>query len=348
MDSFMKTPVFITVLLPVYNCELYIEEAVNSILNQTYTNFELLILDDASTDQTVFKLKKIKDSRIQLIEKPKNTGYTNSLNYGLSIAKGKYIARMDGDDFSLPQRLQVQVDFLESNPDVILCGTSYSIMGNNKVITIPETHESIKLELLKANCIAHPSVMFRKSIIDKHKIKYDISREPAEDYAMWVQLLSYGKLHNLSQVLLQYRLHNSQVSHKRQEEQQISAIKTKLDLLRFSNVTFDTKDKAVLVKILSKNTTVFFEELKLFKKIQSKILEANKVEGYFETFGLKNYLTELEEKIIKKYFNKQERHSPLMYLEYLHAKFKWNVGLSMTQEIKLAIKSILFSKVTKL
>ena len=105
MDNY-KIPT-ITVLMPVYNCALYINEAMDSILSQTFDDFEFLIIDDASTDDTVSIIKSYNDPRIQLVEKPVNTGYTNSLNYGLSIANGKYIARMDGDDISLPERFQV-------------------------------------------------------------------------------------------------------------------------------------------------------------------------------------------------------------------------------------------------
>ena len=110
----------ITVLMPVYNCELYIQEAIESILHETYSDFEFLILDDASTDQTVSIIKKYKDACIQLIEKLLKAGYTNSLNYGLTIARGKYIARMDGDDISFPDRFVKQVTYLEANPGVVL------------------------------------------------------------------------------------------------------------------------------------------------------------------------------------------------------------------------------------
>jgi glycosyltransferase involved in cell wall biosynthesis len=139
----------ITVLIPVYNCELYIQEVLESILHQTYSDFEFLILDDASTDQTVSIIKKYKGARIQLIEKLLKAGYTNSLNYGLTIARGKYIARMDGDDISFPDRFVKQVTYLEANPGVVLCGTSYKIIGNGKQLSFPENHEAIKLALLR-------------------------------------------------------------------------------------------------------------------------------------------------------------------------------------------------------
>ena len=168
----------ITVIMPVYNCELYIKEAIDSILNQTFADFDFLIIDDASTDKTVSIIKEYKDSRIQLIEKTVNTGYTISLNYGLKVAKGEYIARMDGDDISLPNRFEKQIAFLDSNPDVVLCGSNFGIIGTEKLIILPEDNEAIKLGLLKGNCIAHPSVMFRHSVIQEYVITYDADNYP--------------------------------------------------------------------------------------------------------------------------------------------------------------------------
>jgi glycosyltransferase involved in cell wall biosynthesis len=155
-----------TVLMPVYNCGLYIKEAIDSILIQTYTDFEFLIIDDTSTDKTVSIIKSYDDYRIQLIEKPANSGYTNSLNQGLQLAKGKLIAHIDGDDISLPEQFAKQVAYLEANPEAVLCGTSYKIIDKEKRTIIPESHEAIKLALLKSNCIAHPSVMIRKKTLD--------------------------------------------------------------------------------------------------------------------------------------------------------------------------------------
>lgn len=209
----------ITVLMPVYNCELYIKEAIDSILNQTFTDFEFLIIDDASTDETVSVIKEYKDSRIKLIEKPVNTGYTNSLNYGLKEAKGEYIARMDGDDISLPERFAKQVAFLDSNPDVILCGTLYQIIGTDKICNHPLTHEEIKVKLISGCYIAHPTVMFRKVTFYFYNLEYDPNMEPAEDYDLWTRIVFLGEMANIGEVLLYYRVHSQQTSKARSERQ---------------------------------------------------------------------------------------------------------------------------------
>lgn len=333
----------ITVLLPVYNCELYVQTAVQSILNQTYTDFEFLIIDDASTDATVALIKKLEDSRIQLIEKPINSGYTNSLNYGLQMAKGKYIARMDGDDISFPERFSKQIAYLETHPDVVVCGTTYKIIGNDKLIALPENHEAIKLGLLWGNCISHPSVMIRKKILDEYSIQYDTSKEPAEDYDMWVRLLSVGKLHNLQEVLLEYRLYGNQVSRKRAEDQKKNDVLAKFKMLQYLNIEWDSLEYEFLERNFRKTELINFKDLKIFKQIQNKLAVANNSD-FFESKRFEMYLVDLEYDVLRKCFLKETRYTPLLYLEYLFAKYRWKVKLTVKQEIKLAVKSLVLWK----
>jgi glycosyltransferase involved in cell wall biosynthesis len=344
MNLFVNYKPQITVLMPVYNCELYIQEAVESILNQTYRDFEFLIIDDASSDQTVSIIKKYNDARIQLIEKPLNTGYTNSLNYGLTIAKGKYIARMDGDDCSFPQRFAKQVSYLEANPDVVLCGTAYKIIGNDKKLGFPEDHNAIKLALLRGNCIAHPSVMIRKQPLDDFSIIYDTTKEPAEDYDMWVRLISIGKLYIIQDVLLEYRIYSTQVSKKRAKEQKENDSRIKFQLLDYLDLIIDTDERDLLTKFFEKKEVIDFRDIKIFKHLQKKLSISNSA-CFYEAIGFKQYLSDLESSVIRRCFLKQKRYSPLQYLEYLKTKYKWNAGLGTKQELRLLIKCMLFWKI---
>ena len=227
----MENKPLISVLLPVYNSELYIKEAVDSILNQTYSHFELIIIDDCSTDNTIAILRSYHDSRINLIVKSENTGYTNSLNYGISIAKGKYIARMDGDDISLPERFEKQVDFLENNPEVVLCGTQYQIIGTSKTCNHPTEHDEIKAKLILGCYIAHPTVMFNKTFFDDNQLNYNTEMEPAEDYDLWSRVAFLGKIANLNEVFLDYRVHENQTSHVRFQKQRKFASLIKVRML---------------------------------------------------------------------------------------------------------------------
>ncbi len=148
-----------------------------------------------------------------LVRKNENKGYPDSLNYGLKIGRGKYIARMDADNISVNTRFERQVSFLEENPGCVLCGTWFQILGSSNVIRHPEHHKDIYfLKMLDYCAVGHPTVMFRRDIATVHNLVYDIAMEPAEDYNLWAEFCSFGTIHNIPEVLLYYRQHNQQVS----------------------------------------------------------------------------------------------------------------------------------------
>ncbi|MFT6127582.1 MAG: glycosyltransferase involved in cell wall biosynthesis [Flavobacteriaceae bacterium] len=333
----------ITVLMPVYNCEDYVKEAVESIINQTYSNFEFLIIDDASNDNTVSIIKAIKDSRIVLFEKPKNTGYTESLNYGLSIAKGEFIARMDADDMSLPERLSKQLTYMESNPETIVCGSFYEIIGSGEIKKFPVLHEDLKINLLRNSCFAHPSVMIRKSVLDAHRIQYDSAKEPAEDYALWVALLPFGKFHNLEDVLLKYRIHEHQVSKKRRKVQLDSKLSTRVKVLEYLDVKLDIASIDVLKKI------VLFDRLELdevlsFFVLKDKFIKENNRLHVFSEIQFKAYMDELEEKNLKLYFFENPHFTYTIYKQYLKFKKSRNFELTLYEAFIIFMKCVFRSK----
>jgi len=341
MDSSLKGMPKITVLMPVYNCELYIKEAIDSILNQTFTDFEFLIIDDASTDQTVALIKTYTDARIILIVKPINTGLTNSLNQGLKLAKGDFIARMDGDDISLPERFERQIIFLETNPDIVLCGTWFSKIESDVVIKVPENHIDIKLALLKGNCICHPSVMMRKQVLDKLSEAYDVSKEPAEDFDLWVRLVAIGKLHNLQEVLLKYRVHNAQVSQKGETLQTQLSLQLRLQILEYLKYPFDDNERDLLKKIISGSVLVTFNEIKDFLILKEKMVLAN-ADGFFDFNGFQKYLRGLQKKNFKNYFVHRKSYSPKICFQYFASRNKSEFKLKRIEKLKLIVKSIIF------
>ena len=341
MDSSVKLQPKLTVLMPVYNCELYIKEAIDSILNQTYTNFELLIIDDASTDKTVELIKKCLDVRINLIQKPVNKGLTDSLNHGLKIAKGKYIARMDGDDISLPERFAKQIFFLEENQEVILCGSWFSIIGSDRVVKVPEHHNEIKLAFLKGNCIAHPSVMMRKQALDAFQVVYDVSKEPAEDYDLWVRLLLKGKLHNLQEVLLDYRTHGEQVTKRQSVEQKNRVLEIKRTMFDFLELELLPEERLVFDKVINNGIDIGFNDIGIFKKLQTKLLLSN-TRNFFDPIGFKKEMLDLEKIVVKRCFTTKRAYMPKTYIEYLKVKQQLCFKLTILEEFKLAIKSFIF------
>jgi len=212
----------------VYNAIHFIDESVQSILQQTFNDFELIILDDHSTDGTVEYLEQLKDDRIRLITKPENKGLTDSLITGLTLARGEYIARMDGDDVSLSDRFEKQVNFLDEHPDYVCCGCNYIEIPSGKKSQLYQTDEEIKVGLLSNSQFAHPTVMMRASILRKNKIGYDMAWELAEDYKLWIDLSAYGKFYNLPDYLLKYRIHDQQYSSFRKQKQKEVARKAAL------------------------------------------------------------------------------------------------------------------------
>lgn len=207
----------ISVVLPVFNGERYLKEAIESILTQTYDQFEFIIINDGSTDNT----KKIllsyteKDHRIVLIHQD-NKGLVESLNRGVSIAKGKYIARMDADDISAPERFELQIAFLEANPDYVAIGSDVVLIDEKarKLTTQHQLqdHESILSAALVGHCpICHPSALIRTDAILKSG-PYNKEFYPAEDLDLWLRLSEIGLLGNLNSSLLFYRMHGGSIS----------------------------------------------------------------------------------------------------------------------------------------
>jgi glycosyltransferase involved in cell wall biosynthesis len=201
--------------MPVYNVAPFIRESVQSILDQTYLDFELLIIDDCSTDDTCMIIDSFHDDRIKLIRNEVNRGLVYGLNFGLKQLQNEYIARMDGDDVCLPNRLEHQVRFMDENPDVVLCGTQafweqVDQSGNFGTIfkwDYPISNEAIRVSLLWSASFVHPSVMIRADVIRKNQIFYDDTYTIAcEDWHMWVRLSFHGRLANLNERLVRYRI----------------------------------------------------------------------------------------------------------------------------------------------
>lgn len=210
----MNTPL-ITVLMPAYNAEKYIGEAITSVLNQTFHDFELLIINDGSTDTTVQVINSFTDPRIRLINQT-NQGIAAALNIGLLNAKADLIARFDADDICMPERLMVQYDFLSDHPDYIIVGSDADFidMNGNFVYTrsLPaHTNEEIQ-ELTLDQCpLIHSAVLFRKEPI-MHAGGYNTNAYGFEDLLLWSKIIKQGKVCNLLQKLLQVRLNPGSIS----------------------------------------------------------------------------------------------------------------------------------------
>ena len=218
----------ISVIMSVFNSENYLDEAIESILNQTYNEFEFIIVNDASSDNSLEIIKKYMqiDKRISLINNKKNLGLTKSLNLALKIAKYDFVARMDSDDISDIFRFEKQIEFFKQNKNYALVGTNIqkidkfnNIVENN---TTKYTYKDIKKTLKYRNCFAHGSVMINRAILD-FDLKYDENFLYAQDYKLWCKIAKKYPVANLKEYLYKLRVHNSSISKKKIELQSIYA-----------------------------------------------------------------------------------------------------------------------------
>ena len=203
----------ISVLMPIYQGEEYLREAIDSILNQSFSDFELLIINDASKDNSEEIILSYDDERIKYVKNPLNLGLIGTLNVGIEIAKGKYIARMDQDDISVLNRFQLQYDFMEANRDYILVGTQAKIINSRHILDNPISDAAIRAKLNFGTVFIHPTVMIRREMLVKYNLRYQEKYKHAEDYGFWVDLASYGKMANLPQTGLYYRKHDAQYTN---------------------------------------------------------------------------------------------------------------------------------------
>ncbi|MGE5390805.1 MAG: glycosyltransferase family 2 protein [Deltaproteobacteria bacterium] len=203
----------VTVLMAVYNGQKYLGETIESILSQSLKDFEFIIIDDASTDKSRILAEGFHDKRIRVVSNSKNLRLAGSLNRGIHLARGKYIARMDADDISLPLRLEKQTAFMEENPEIGISGTWLECFGDlSGVWDYPTEPAMIHAGLLFQNQLGHPTVIMRREWILGHRLFYDPDFLEAEDYKLWTRCARHFPLGNLGEVLLMYRWHDSQAS----------------------------------------------------------------------------------------------------------------------------------------
>jgi hypothetical protein len=220
--------------MPVYNGASFLADAIRSILNQTFADFEFLIIDDGSTDGGVEIVEQFHDARIRLVHNGTNQGLVASLNRGLELARGEYVARMDADDISRPERLERQVRFMASNLRVGVCGSWVRFFpgGRNDIWKLPEKSEEIRCWQFHSVGVAHPAVMLRRSLFRENGLRYDPHYRHIEDYELWGRALPHMDFANIQEVLLEYRTSPGQICRAYGAEQQRTVAPLRLQRVR--------------------------------------------------------------------------------------------------------------------
>ena len=219
----------VSVVMAVHNeQESFLRTAFASMFDQTYRDWEMIVIDDASDDtcQTILQeLCKDKEN-VRIVRNESNLGLTKSLNRGLALANGVFIARMDADDVSVPERLSKQVEFLAKHPDIDIVGAGVVSFGNENIFMSPAfgyDNNKAQCNLFFSSTLCHPSVMIRKDFLNQHHLQYDENVKKGQDYDMWERCSEYGKLAVMTDVLLFYRTHSKQITSTNRSDQNTSA-----------------------------------------------------------------------------------------------------------------------------
>lgn len=242
----------IVVVLPVYNGEKYLAEAVRSVLDQTFTDFELVVVDDGSTDRTAEILARYLDPRLRVIRFPENRGIVAALNAGIRESESELIARMDADDICMPQRFERQVAFLDAHPDVVLCGTWTHQFGDESgILRPPVNSEPIRARLFFGWAMDHPSVMMRRSFLEQHGLEYDDTFPHSEDFAFFIRAGELGVIANVPEVLVRTRAHKDEVSVVYAQDQLIEISGAFLRQLRLLMPDVSSENESFHVQLVS-------------------------------------------------------------------------------------------------
>lgn len=279
----------ISVVLPVYNSEKYIYDALVSITTQTYTNIEILVIVNGTTDNSIIEINKVNDSRIRMININESIGLIRALNIGIEESKGKYIARMDADDIALPTRFEKQVNFLDTNIEYGLCASWYKTFDGTNIIGKNKTDDQdIKINLLHQCHICHPSVILRKSILDNFNLEYSNNYPHSEDYALWIEMSGKTKFYTYPEVLLKYRDHENNISKLENYTQEKLSIDVKKEYFAKLGCLINNDEVLLYTTFAYSNFSLSISEInvinliirKLLKESTGDIIKLEKLEKY--------------------------------------------------------------------
>lgn len=312
-ESFEKG--LVSVVMSNYNTPAgFLKEAIDSVLEQTYTDFEFIIIDDGSTDDSKELIQAYSDPRIKLVCNETNLGLPRSLNKGFAICRGEYIARMDSDDICMPERFSEQVAYLKDNPDVIVCGTFIEPIDSSgeRIIKTLEKNmipdmDCYRICLLCGNrpTIYHPTAMFNRRLLQRFHIRYNEAYRYAQDYRMWVSCSEYAKCANIQKPLIRYRFHKEAISTFKNDKQGDYALRVVQEQLDALHLELTEAIAPLHFRCLSTGSGIGYSAA--LKEWMKKIIAANKKYRIYHQKKLERILL--------------TRLAYLCYLEYKNCDF---------------------------
>lgn len=304
----MSQEELVTVFIPMYNAKQYIKQSLDSIINQSYKNLDILIIDDGSTDGSKEVVKQYNDKRIRLICNEKNMGIPYTRNIGIKEAKGSFIALMDADDISNKNRIKKQVDFLKKNKDIDVVSSNVQYFSSQKIKNFINMikvfnkkcydHNQVSINLLFKNPIANPAAMIRSNSLIDFNLSYDKNCFVAQDYKLWSDISKVGKIYIMKETLLKYRYGHINITKKsttekfEQRKQILNSIKD--SLLDFYEFNLSKEDKLLFNCFFGEEDVVnlSYEDLLRMNAILNSIVNVNKNKKIFDSKLLEDVMNE--------------------------------------------------------
>ncbi len=283
----------VSIITSVYNCEDYVEDMINSILNQSYDDWELIIIDDASSDNTWEIISSFVDHRIVKLKNEKNEGLTVNLNKAWDLAKGEYLARIDGDDIAYYGRLSKQVEYMERHPDTVILGGGMTFIGEKHSIFEPyNSAEMNRVGLLFDVVMGHPTMMMRKKALEQNGIKYNSNLRFAQDYDLEYRASQIGEITAIPECVIKYRVHDKQVTREKAALQKQCADFTRRKALYDLGIQLKDYEFDVWSQLCTWDSGLDEKSLGIIEDIISSITEKNRVKKLYDERLLSKAITQ--------------------------------------------------------
>lgn len=289
------TTPLVSVFMPVYNAGIYLEPAIQSILNQTFRDFEFVIVNDGSTDHSEATIRSFGDPRIRLENNPQNMGLIASLNRGLELCVGKYIVRMDQDDISLPTRLEKQISWLEAHPDYGLIGSWFEDFGDeieSRIVKYSSDDTTIRIRHLYQTHISHPTAVLRTSVIHEHKLRFDPEFVHGEDYNCWVSFSEHCKLSNYPEVLVRKRDHPRNITNLYAQTMHDTCTRVKQRQFAAMGAPLTSDEADLYTRFADPEWSFGGEEMEKLLQLLNRIHVANHSSSFIAPEAFDQYLAE--------------------------------------------------------
>ncbi|HET6244690.1 MAG: glycosyltransferase [Bacteroidetes bacterium] len=333
----------ITVLMPVYNAADYLVDAIDSILNQTFINFEFIIINDGSEDASEEIILSYNDERIKYSKNQKNKGIVATLNKGIDLAIGKYIVRMDADDIAISDRIQVQKELMDAFPRVGVSSGYIKLFGNdNSIWKVPLSNDEIKATLLFDSPICHPASIIRTSVLREHCLHYKTTFPHMEDIDLWYRMKDLTEFANIDKILLYYRYENQNITLKNKATKIERTNQRNRLVLNDLGMNPSQKELDLHFGFKSNSLEVNNENVILYKKWLKNLKSVNKEKKVYPVIGLENVIARKWEQVFFKlppygiwviwtYF----KNSDKIYLKHLNYLLKYTFNIIVTNKSNL-------------